>query len=51
MYSGTGAGRQGFPAKLGTIDTKNCVALSRPFGLYAGNVFQGIVKVDGNPIP
>ena len=25
--------------------------LSRPFGLYAGNVFQGIVKVDGKPVP
>jgi cobalt/nickel transport protein len=27
------------------------VSLSRPFGLYAGNVFQGIVKLDGNPVP
>jgi len=27
------------------------VPLSRPFGLYAGNVFQGIVKVDGKPVP
>ncbi len=25
--------------------------LSKPFGLYAGNVFQGIVKVDGKPAP
>jgi cobalt/nickel transport protein len=25
--------------------------LTRPFGLYAGNVFQGIVKVDGKPLP
>ena len=25
------------------------VPLTRPFGLYAGNVFQGIVKVDGKP--
>ena len=25
--------------------------LSKPFGLYAGNVFQGIVKVDRNPVP
>lgn len=27
------------------------VPLSKPFGLYAGNVFQGIVKVDGQPVP
>ncbi len=27
------------------------VPLSRPFGLYAGNVFQGIVKVNKKPIP
>jgi cobalt/nickel transport protein len=27
------------------------VPLARPFGLYAGNVFQGIVKVDGKPVP
>jgi cobalt/nickel transport protein len=27
------------------------VPLSRPFGLYAGNVFQGIVKLDGEPVP
>jgi cobalt/nickel transport protein len=26
------------------------VPLTRPFGLYAGNVFQGIVKVDGKPL-
>jgi cobalt/nickel transport protein len=26
------------------------VPLSKPFGLYAGNVFQGIVKVDGQPV-
>lgn len=25
------------------------VPLTRPFGLYAGNVFQGTVKVDGKP--
>jgi cobalt/nickel transport protein len=25
--------------------------LSKPFGLYAGNVFQGIVKLDGNAVP
>jgi len=27
------------------------VPLSKPFGLYAGNLFQGIVKVDGKPVP
>ncbi len=27
------------------------VPLARPFGLYAGNLFQGIVKVDGKPVP
>ncbi len=27
------------------------VPISRPYGLYAGNVFQGIVKVDGKPVP
>ncbi|MBW2366959.1 MAG: DUF4198 domain-containing protein [Deltaproteobacteria bacterium] len=27
------------------------VPLSKPFGLYTGNVFQGIVKLDGNIVP
>ena len=27
------------------------VPLTRPFGLYAGNVFQGMVKLDGKPVP
>lgn len=27
------------------------IPLTRPFGLYAGNVFQGIVLVDGKPAP
>jgi len=27
------------------------VPLTRPFGLYAGNVFQGVVKVNGKPVP
>ena len=27
------------------------IPLSKPFGLYEGNVFQGIVKLDGKPVP
>lgn len=27
------------------------VPLTRPFGLYAGNLFQGVVKRDGLPVP
>ena len=27
------------------------VPLSKPFGLYAGNIFQGIVRLNGKPIP
>ena len=27
------------------------VPLSKPYGLYAGNVFQGIVKLEGKPVP
>ncbi|MDC3237118.1 DUF4198 domain-containing protein [bacterium] len=27
------------------------VPLSRPFGLYSGNIFQGIVKLDGKRVP
>lgn len=27
------------------------IPLSKPFGLYAGNLFQGIVKLDGKPVP
>lgn len=27
------------------------VPLAKPFGLYAGNIFQGIVKLDGKPVP
>lgn len=27
------------------------VPLTRPYGLWAGNVFTGIVKVDGKPVP
>ena len=27
------------------------VPLTKPFGLYAGNVFQGIIKLDGKTVP
>lgn len=27
------------------------VPLVKPYGLYAGNLFQGIVKLDGRPVP
>ena len=27
------------------------VPLAKPFGLYTGNVFQGIVKLNGKPVP
>ncbi len=27
------------------------IPLSKPFGLYAGNVFQGVVKLDGKAVP
>lgn len=27
------------------------VPLAKPYGLYAGNVFQGIVQLDGRPVP
>lgn len=27
------------------------VPLSKPFGLYAGNLFQGVVKLNGKPVP
>ncbi len=40
---------EGWDAELG-LKTE-IVPLSRPFGLYAGNVFQGVVKLDGKPVP
>lgn len=39
----------GWDAELG-LKTE-IVPLSKPFGLWAGNVFQGIVKMDGQPVP
>ena len=40
---------EGWDAEIG-LKTE-IVPLSKPFGLYAGNVFQGIVKLDGKPVP
>jgi cobalt/nickel transport protein len=39
----------GWDAEIG-LKTE-IVPLSKPFGLYAGNVFQGIVKLNGRPVP
>lgn len=40
---------EGWDAEIG-LKTE-IVPLTRPYGLWAGNVFQGIVKVDGKPVP
>lgn len=40
---------EGWDAEVG-LKTE-IVPLSKPFGLYEGNVFQGIVKLDGKPVP
>ena len=40
---------EGWDAEVG-LKTE-IVPLSKPFGLYAGNVFQGIVLLDGKPVP
>jgi len=40
---------EGWDAEIG-LKTE-IVPLAKPFGLYAGNVFQGIVKLDGKPVP
>jgi cobalt/nickel transport protein len=40
---------EGWDAEVG-LKTE-IVPLSKPFGLYAGNVFQGIVKLDGKAVP
>ena len=39
----------GWDAELG-LKTE-IVPLSKPFALWAGNVFQGVVKLDGAPVP
>lgn len=40
---------EGWDGELG-LKTE-IVPLSKPFGLYAGNVFQGIVKLNGKAVP
>ncbi len=40
---------EGWDAEVG-LKTE-IVPLSKPYALYAGNVFQGIVKLDGQPVP
>ena len=40
---------EGWDAELG-LKTE-IVPMSKPFGLYRGNVFQGIVKLDGRAVP
>jgi cobalt/nickel transport protein len=40
---------EGWDAELG-LKTE-IVPISKPFGLYAGNVFQGVVTMDGQPVP
>ena len=40
---------EGWDAEIG-LKTE-IVPLAKPFGLYAGNVFQGIVKMNGRPVP
>jgi cobalt/nickel transport protein len=40
---------EGWDAEIG-LKTE-IVPLSKPYALYAGNVFQGIVKLNGQPVP
>lgn len=40
---------EGWDTELG-LKTE-IVPLSKPFGLYTGNVFQGVVKLNGKPVP
>jgi len=42
-------GEEGWDKEVG--QKIEIVPLTRPFGLYAGNVFQGIVKLDGKNMP
>lgn len=40
---------EGWDAEVGL--KAEIVPLTRPYGLWAGNVFQGVVKVDGKAVP
>jgi cobalt/nickel transport protein len=40
---------EGWDSELG-LPTE-IVPLAKPFGLYAGNLFQGVVKLGGQPVP
>lgn len=40
---------QGWDEELGI--KAEIVPLTRPYGLWTGNIFQGIVKLDGMPVP
>ena len=40
---------EGWDAEVGL--PVEIVPLTRPYGLWAGNVFQGVVKVNGKPVP
>lgn len=40
---------EGWDARLGLAT--EIVPLSRPFALWSGNVFQGVVELDGQPVP
>lgn len=40
---------EGWDSELG-VKTE-IVPLSKPFALYTGNLFQGVVKMDGKPVP
>ena len=40
---------EGWGAEIGL--KSEIVPLSKPFGLYAGNVFQGVVKLNGKTVP
>ena len=42
-------GEEGWDAELG-LKTE-IVPLSKPYGLWAGNLFQGVVKLDGKAVP
>jgi cobalt/nickel transport protein len=47
-YLAAFGGEEGWDREVGL--KAEIVPLSRPFGLYAGNVFQGVVKFKGKPL-